>query len=75
MNIKEQLEQWIENRIQVIHYDSHEAERFREGANEMKELLLIAVEALQGCELYPNGYTNMTVKAVLAEIQEKIKGL
>lgn len=39
-----------------------------DGANQYASLLEKALQALDSCELYPNGHTNMKVKKTIAEI-------
>jgi len=87
MNIKEQLEQYIDRRSEkqsersvrdfgqlsdtlVVSRINH-----TRGANDIAELLLIAVDALR--HTFPGPYgenVNHFNKKALAEIQEKIKG-
>lgn len=90
MNIKEQLEQWIEQegdklpQFDTNYMDLQQA--YKAGANEMKELLLIAIEALEDLSLEQEFYIkskdyfsevvrlNLQAQEALAKIQEKIKG-
>ncbi len=78
MNIKEQLEQWIEREAKDYHNDGahYEAIAYKQGANEMKELLLIAIEALKCNETFHRlgGIDDCDPCKALAEIREKIKG-
>ena len=82
MSIKEQLDQWID--IKSVRYSKdldqffkdHAIEDYQAGVNEMKELLLIAVKALEfecgnRCAI---GINPCNARQTLAEIQEKIKG-
>lgn len=91
MNIKEQLEQWIErasnDSVEKWFKDngwvSTEGKvipsiaSYKAGANEMKELLLIAVESLNKLNKEVRDgyeYPRTIINDCLAEIQEKIKG-
>lgn len=97
MNIKEQLDQWINDSAyrRAIRQSStglksldealqwHIRIGYEDGANEMKELLLIAVEALEGiskakcsgADVYSFADdTKFDAIETLKQIQEKIKG-
>ena len=87
MNIKEQLEQWIEQRAdnysETMSSYEHQPSAMRgylKGANEMKELLLIACDALTDAHKNACGCCSSDdlveehCHNALNKIQKKIKG-